>query len=608
MALANAVVKNFGNHLIGNLNVLASFDKCNDIRQQRGSRLNIHQDGRFEKGGFFSIFIRNDSSSLSQAYNQQTVNELISQAIDKLCTDTSIRDASLRKAIFNGIRGARWLLSAYQPMQSATTINVNTTNSNITAAVTTSPDTATASHGLKELDDNESKFRDVISKAVFRFDQFHQIYSGSQPIDIYSGGMGSFMNNSTILGNGICAGVSLHWLSRWVIRGKSSILDSKKTPNLSADYALYRQNADRYDQISRQLQALENDVNNREEEIKREVEVAIAKYSPAVWQQRILHYKTELKARQREVRKMAERDPVFREKLDLISTKLNELNVLGDQYNEILRSIMQFRKSFEERLLKKGGEMTVLYREQSQIKKGDKFDNQNPGNPTRSIQTTVRQGYNGRFDAIERIMIESMDENIKKSRRDANLEKLKKYQIEKNQIENAFQYNNEVRNQQENRDIQGFLDHIADKNANAMTSRITKFELGRSMYFRDCEDFKESVEQMLRPLVAESDMNHQQNKRIGYYIRWNAGISQWNGKYQFGDKSVKITDDGGHAMAFHKTSNGSFLAFDPNCGEVECQDGTELINQFSRWFSFYSLSTSIKEIGYMKVSDRRDQS
>ena len=252
--------------------------------------------------------------------------------------------------------------------------------------------------------------------------------------------------------------------------------------------------------------------------------------------------------------------------------------------------------------------MTVLYREQSQIKKGDKFDNQNPGNPTRSIQTTVRQGYNGRFDAIERIMIESMDENIKKSRRDANLEKLKKYQIEKNQIENAFQYNNEVRNQQENTDIQGFLDHIADKNANAMTSRITKFELGKSMYFRDCEDFKESVEQMLRPLVAESDMNHQQNKRIGYYIRWNAGISQWNGKYQFGDKSVKITDDGGHAMAFHKTSNGSFLAFDPNCGEVECQDGTELINQFSRWFSFYSLSTSIKEIGYMKVSDRRDQS
>jgi hypothetical protein len=587
MPLANSELTTFGNRIIENLNVLASFDLRTDTRDKRGSRLNIHADGKFERvSGLFAAMGRGENSSLSKEFNRNSVVNLINQAIDQLGVEGISQKPTLRKAIFDGIRGFRWLISSYkiqivQEQSPFEGLDVGLTNP------------INYVDSLKKLDQCQQRLIEKIAGAVIKFDQFHLLYQGeTQPLVNFEGDQSVYMNERDILGNGICAGISMKWLVRWVIKGKSSILDSKKDPNAATEYRQNQQNLVLIEQLKINME-------NKYTEIEKEIDDAIARYEPAVWQQRIKIYKTAERARKREIEKLKASNQAFNQRmLDFIQ--------MDQRLTDLKNSILAYQQKMNQRLAKKGGEMTVVYSEQRGIKKGDVIDRDNMPATSR-IQDIIQTGHQTRGMTIDSLIEKMMvapenDRTLEKNRKE--LEKVRKDQA---LLEQAFDYDKRLRNQPGSGDFEAFLQKAARKYSDVATSKIQNKQFRVAMYFRDAADFKEVVTSIFMPLVTESFNSGTQFQRTGYYIRFSSGRSNSNSGYQFGDSETKITDSGGHALAFHLTSSRTFLAFDPNFGEFECASAEVLIDHFCRWFSFYSIDSSIVNIGFMRVSNRNDE-
>ncbi len=204
MKLATSKITNFPDYM-KNLNVLATFDRRNDIRKKGGSRLNIAHNGDFSRAtGIISTLGRSDGS-LTKRYNQETVIALIDHSILRLRMQTKNRHHLLRKAIFDGIRGTRWLFSAYFL-----------------------EDKVSFKQAIEDLNNTEEKFKQIISEAVCNLNQFNYIYHNHiEPGKKLLCNQQDFMSDQRILNDGICYGISLKWLQRWVISNKSSFTDSK---------------------------------------------------------------------------------------------------------------------------------------------------------------------------------------------------------------------------------------------------------------------------------------------------------------------------------------------------------------------------------------------
>lgn len=204
MKLATSKITNFPDYM-KNLNVLATFDRRNDIRKKGGSRLNIAHNGDFSRAtGIISTLGRSDGS-LTKRYNQETVIALIDHSILRLRMQTKNRHHLLRKAIFDGIRGTRWLFSAYFL-----------------------EDKVSFKQAIEDLNNTEEKFKQIITEAVCNLNQFNYIYHNHiEPVRKLLCNQQDFMSDQEILNDGICYGICLKWLQRWVISNKSSFTDSK---------------------------------------------------------------------------------------------------------------------------------------------------------------------------------------------------------------------------------------------------------------------------------------------------------------------------------------------------------------------------------------------
>lgn len=576
MPLANARITNFPN-ILQNLRILAEFDGRDDIRNTWGSRLNIDQNGNFSRAtGIGGAWNRGNASSMTQAYNQETVLELIRQAIARLQNQTVDRDPELRRAIFNGIRGTRWLFSAYSA-------NAAGQGQFVTS--------------MQTLDQHSKVFEVDIGSAIVELNQFANFYHGQvQPVHQFSATQSDFMGDNTVLGDGICAGISLKWLSRWVISGKSSFLDSKKASSNPAELMQYQNNLTRILEVVPQRDKLKNEIHALQQSMQADLQASIAKYAPAQWQERIKIYRSKDGAIRREIEKMKLSDPVFLQKGTQLAAKESEDKLLRDQILELSK----LKNQYELRLKKKGGESTVLYREQKEIKRGDVFEKTNVAVQTRSIQTATRTGFQKRENRIVEI-----ENNINNNNQTpAQLAELNEIRAERDLIQRAFAYHNNIRGVQGNNDTQGFLNQIADKHAEVMTSSQQTRQFHNTMYFRDSTEFRPEIEQVFQPLIAESERLHQQRMKVGYYISYQSYHDDRIASYRFSNPAQRISVSGGHAMAFHQCNDGTFLAFDPNYGEYSCRTGGELIDQFSRLFSCYSMDSCICYLGFMRVVRR----
>lgn len=149
-------------------------------------------------------------------------------------------------------------------------------------------------------------------------------------------------------------------------------------------------------------------------------------------------------------------------------------------------------------------------------------------------------------------------------------------------------------------DANAYLNYVSKKYQGAASGALNEMELPSVFYLRDSTDFAPHVRNLFLPLVQQSIAAANGNQRIGFMITWRAGQCD-------GYLLKNGAQSGGHALGFHRTDTGSFIAFDPNYGEFSCADENELVNHFARWFSLYSRDTAIKNIGSMKI-ENNDQS
>ena len=68
-------------------------------------------------------------------------------------------------------------------------------------------------------------------------DQFHLWFDSAQPeVKFENYGQDVYMDNRALQGGGICAGIAIKWLARWVASGKSSMMDSSKVNQRQLDF------------------------------------------------------------------------------------------------------------------------------------------------------------------------------------------------------------------------------------------------------------------------------------------------------------------------------------------------------------------------------------
>lgn len=227
MATASTEILNFGNFIVHNLLELAKFDQKNDIQKIHGRKLNIELNGRFlmTVGEWF----RSGDSSLMKSYNRASVENLIKQAIKSLSNQGIQQNPNLRKAIFDGIRGYRWLLSSYRRQERGAS----------------GSNRDSLERSLTNLDIIQKDFTDQFKAAVNKMDKFHLWFSVAQPeLRLQTFGQTDYMDDDALLDRGICGGISTKWLMRWVASGKSSMLDSSKP--VDAAQAAFNQRVNRF--------------------------------------------------------------------------------------------------------------------------------------------------------------------------------------------------------------------------------------------------------------------------------------------------------------------------------------------------------------------------
>ena len=217
MAIANIEIRDFGNFVLHNLMELAKFEGLIDIRDNFGSKLNIDTDGRFVLvNGWKAAAKRTTASSLTNEYNRKTVENLLKNAINKLFTDGIQRNPGLRKAIFDGIRGYKWLLGSYGLIKS---------------------------QSMKNLSQIQKDFTLDLKAAINKMDRFHLCFGTTQPeMRMENLGQSVYMDDDFLMDKGICAGITTKWLVRWVTTSKASMLDSSKA--LSQQHAAFNHNLD----------------------------------------------------------------------------------------------------------------------------------------------------------------------------------------------------------------------------------------------------------------------------------------------------------------------------------------------------------------------------
>lgn len=207
MATANAEINAFGNFLLLNLKELAKFDRRIDIGTF-GAKLNIEANGKFilVKGAMAALR-RDSGSSLTKDYNRKTIENLLEQSITLLLNQGIQLNPELRKAIFDAIRGYRWLLGTYSIENRSGLFDAS----------------------LEKLNLIQQNFTDKLKAAINKMDQFHMWFGDVQPeMRMENYGQSVYMDDKDLLSNGICAGITTKWLVRWVVAGKQSMLDSSK--------------------------------------------------------------------------------------------------------------------------------------------------------------------------------------------------------------------------------------------------------------------------------------------------------------------------------------------------------------------------------------------
>jgi len=237
MALANTEIKSFGTLMVDNLKELAKFDRDTACQKMWGSKLNIEENGgqgKFTKvNGAWAAKNRGEEASLTKDYNRKTVLNLIKAAISEFEKGGEKDNPLLRKAIIDGIRGYSWLLNSY--------------------GLGGGRNRAAFDKSLNELQEVNYKFMSKLRDAVFRMQGFHSFFIEAQPEVSYRGVNSQFdyEPNQMLVGGGICAGITIKWLTRWVSSEKASILDSSKQSNLLVDNNKIQQEVQRFKRDSR---------------------------------------------------------------------------------------------------------------------------------------------------------------------------------------------------------------------------------------------------------------------------------------------------------------------------------------------------------------------
>ncbi len=524
MATANSEIKGFGNIILTNLKELAKFEKRTDIQNLFGSKLNIEPNGRFVMvNGAGAAWGRNKDSSLTNEYNRKSVENLLNEAIKILTTQGVQQNPELRKAIFDGIRGYRWLLGSYRGGHG------NSFNDS-----------------LDKLDEIQKEFMDKLKDAVNKMDQFHLWFASAQPeVKFENFGQSVYLNDNAMKGAGICGGITIKWLARWVASGKSSIMDSSKVNQQQLDFNQIQENEfQRYK------------INNRTKWIGE-----IARYGGVA---------------------AAE----FRVKQDLQNKLANR----------------KFIDPTLDRMQKKGSGMFVAQQEQSHFRKGGDLQEviQNASKLNAKIEKSGK---------LAGKLLDKNDLITDKRRKDANWEAFQKAEEEARFLDTAAQRNAGFTGQNQLSNNSVFLERISQQYANAHTLKCTSPEFNQCMYFRDASDFEPEIRAVLLPLVSESEAALNKGERTGYYFGWMADELDDSDGYRFGNKgtgistwgSKRISESGGHALGFHITERRSFLVFDPNYGEFGCVAPEDVIKHFARWFSMYSKDTAIKTMLTMKI-------
>ena len=526
-----AIVTVFGNHIVHNLKVLAEFDLKTDIQKMGGRKLNIDtRTGQFNMGtGWGNAWSRNAESSLTQADSRKTVTNLLKAALDQFKQEGVTQNAEFRKALIDAFRGYRWLLSSYMA-------NRTIDNNRITSYETS----------LEELDGIQKEFCDSLKDAVNKMNGFHRWFATAQPeMKFYSLGQSVYMDDNALLSEGICAGITIKWLCRWVVSAKSSILDSSKPQ--SQEQALFEMKLNR--EVSKWK------LNN-----------------PAEWREKITNHGGEAAAN--------------------FQVREEQKAILAENPN---------RRVFDrtlDRLQKKGSEMFITMHEQGLIEQGGNLMNtvQNAKENAKeqaqkyanlAISTNSRRKQAGYLESAEKYQKkgESYD---KVARRWGD------FHMIDNQDTNDFL--NRIAAKYENASSGASVTHPFNK--------PMYFRDASEFY----DEIRTNFEPLISDSFTELNRGIRVGFYIGWMAGEFEQASQYRFTYKFSNGnratfsgSKWITQKDGHALGFHITPNHSFLVFDPNYGEFGCATGDDVIKHFSRWFSLYSRKYSLVAMRNMKI-------
>ncbi|MFM7128341.1 MAG: hypothetical protein ACKO0V_03170 [bacterium] len=486
-----------------------------------GRKLNIEPNGRFlmTVGEWF----RSGDSSLMKSFNRATIENLLKEAIKSLSNQGIQQNPDLRKAIFDGIRGYRWLLSSYRREERG--------------ASGSNRDSLESS--LNNLDIIQKDFTDQLKAAVNTMDNFHLWFTVAQPeLRLQNSGQSVYMDENALKGNGICGGISTKWLMRWVASGKSSLLDSSKP-----------------------VDAIQAEFNLK-----------------------VNSYVRNFKTNQR---------PTW---IGMVAKYGGEAAAdfqLLEMAKENLRANRNLKDPRLDRLQKKGSEMYVLQKQRRTLKQGG------------DMQANVQQASVHHTENLEkqfRYGVQAMGASNPRDEAKA-MKKFNKARTAYQNMDLAAEKRAGFLSQNSTQDTNQFIDRIASKYANMYSDRYMSHPFRKALYFCDASDFQTLLGPVLLPLISESEVALRKGERIGYGISWRAGDLPQSEGYRFGrgqNGSRKIGQESGHALGFHITTNGTFLAFDPNYGEFGCRTGDEVVQHFSRWFSLYSKDTALVAMGTMK--------
>jgi|LakMenEpi03Aug12_release.lakeMendotaPanAssembly.Ray.scaffolds.fasta_scaffold192070_1 hypothetical protein len=526
-----AIVTVFGNNIVHNLKELAKFDLRTDIQKMGGSKLNIDtRTGQFNMGtGWGNALNRNAESSLTQADNRKTVTNLLEAALDQFKQEGVTQNAEFRKALIDALRGYRWLLSSYMA-------NRTIDNNRITSYETS----------LEELDGIQNDFCDSLKDAVNKMNGFHRWFATAQPeMKFNSLGQSVYMSDDALLGNGICAGITIKWLCRWVVSAKSSILDSSKRQ--SQEQALFEM------KLNREVSKWKS--NN-----------------PAEWREKITNHGGEAAAN--------------------FQVREEQKAILAENPN---------RRVFDttlDRLQKKGSEMYITMHEQGVIKKGGNLMNtvqyakdiatqQAQKNANRAIET--KSGFKQRIYMDRAEEFQKQGESYDKVAR-----RWGEFHMIENQDTNDFL--NRIAAKYENASSGASVTHPFNK--------PMYFRDASEFY----DQIRANFEPLISDSFTELNRGIRVGFYIGWKAGDFDQASQYRFSYRDsnGNRATRsgrsaIKQESGHALGFHITPNHSFLVFDPNYGEFGCATGDDVIKHFSRWFSLYSRKYSLVAMRNMKI-------